>query len=254
MKYSSMDDAPFSSDRRSQLKLVFRDVFQELSGKPCPAVHVEFYPYTDIKHTIRRRQDSLWVRLSDAFSEAPREILCALAQILLRKLLHLRSSIADRQLYQRYLHSHPMMAEIAHLRASRGRLSPPGKEGKFYNLEEIWNSLNSRYFDNRLQNLTVQWSKKAGKSRLGYYRENVHCIVISRSLDHPAIPRYVVEFVVYHEMLHAIIPPISMGNRRVVHSEQFHEQERLFEQSSAAIGFLKKGLSRGKSLRPLRLL
>ena len=53
-------------------------------------------------------------------------------------------------------------------------------------------------------------------------------IVINRALDSPQAPVHLVEYLVFHEMLHMRFPVERNGHRRVVHSREFHKAEREF--------------------------
>ncbi len=219
---------------------IFAQVYTELKHTPSPVIHLEYYPYSDVKHTVRRRQDQLWVRISDVFYHAPREPLHSLAFILLGKLLRRSIPAQHHQLYRQYLHSPEMILETAHLRAVRSRPTIDSGPGRCYDLNEILAALSHRYFGgNSLLVPRILWSRGRSRKRLGYYRESVHTIVISRALDHPRIPRYVVEYVVYHEMLHARIPVQIRGSRRMVHTSEFKRQEAFFEHQEKAEAFLR---------------
>jgi len=63
---------------------------------------------------------------------------------------------------------------------------------------------------------------------------------VSRVFDHPAVPRYVVEYIVYHEMLHLKHPVKLRGSRRCVHSREFLQDEKRFPQLAAAQRFLRR--------------
>ncbi len=64
-------------------------------------------------------------------------------------------------------------------------------------------------------------------------------IVISRALDAPTAPRYLVEYLVYHEMLHMRYPVERKGQRRVMHSREFRQAEKRFPQFERARRRLK---------------
>jgi hypothetical protein len=51
----------------------------------------------------------------------------------------------------------------------------------------------------------------------------IHCL-----LDQSFVPRYVVENVVFHEMLHQLIPRQYMNGRWSIHPPEFRRQERRF--------------------------
>ena len=74
---------------------------------------------------------------------------------------------------------------------------------------------------------------------LGHYDPAHNAIVISRVFDHVRVPRYVVEYIVYHEMLHLKHPVKLRGSRRCVHPKQFQDEEKLFPQLEEAKKFLK---------------
>jgi predicted metal-dependent hydrolase len=53
------------------------------------------------------------------------------------------------------------------------------------------------------------------------------------------VPRHVVEYLVYHEMLHLRHPVKLRGSRRCVHSKEFKEEEKLFPHFEEAKRYLK---------------
>ncbi len=224
------------------LLAVFHRACAELFPAPTPALEVELYPYADIRHTIRRRRGRLLVRISDAMEDAPADILYALAHILLGKILRRRIEAKHYASYLAFIRSPQFAAEAAHLRASRARQTPDFGPGRHFDLEEIRAEINRAYFGDRLSGIRILWSRNRSRRRLGYYRECVHTVVISRALDHPDIPRYVVAYVVYHEMLHADMPARRNGSRRQVHTAEFYRREQLFEKAPQAEAFLRKGL------------
>ncbi|HET7750596.1 MAG TPA: M48 family peptidase, partial [Terriglobales bacterium] len=63
---------------------------------------------------------------------------------------------------------------------------------------------------------------------------------ISRIFDHPQVPRYALEYILYHEMLHLKHPVKLLGSRRCVHSAEFQAEENLFPQLEQAKAFLKR--------------
>lgn len=128
--------------------------------------------------------------------------------------------------------------------------------GVHYNLQEIYDNLNARYFDGRLQ-LKITWfgnqSRPATSRRiLGLYLFQEKVIKIHRLLDHPDFPPYFISYVVYHEMLHNVFPPLKKKRkqRRRIHHADFKEHEKKFaeyaeakqwEKQNAAIFFSKRG-------------
>ena len=67
-----------------------------------------------------------------------------------------------------------------------------------------------------------------------------NAIVVSRIFDHSRVPRYAVEYLVYHEMLHLKHPVKLRGSRRCVHGPEFQAEEKLFPHLEQALAFLKR--------------
>ncbi len=100
-----------------------------------------------------------------------------------------------------------------------------------------------RYFENQVD-LPISWfgskqRKPRRKITLGSYHLKKQCIRIHRLLDQPHIPDHFISFVVYHEMLHHLLPPIE-GRRRKIHHKEFKEREQLFEDYPLAKAYLKE--------------
>src|SRR5438309_1237020 len=85
----------------------------------------------------------------------------------------------------------------------------------------------------------MTWSRNHSRNSLGHYDPAHNAIVVSRIFDHPGVPRYAVDYIVYHEMLHLKHPVRLRGSRRCVHSAEFQAEEKLFPQLEDAKSFLK---------------
>jgi hypothetical protein len=104
--------------------------------------------------------------------------------------------------------------------------------GTNHDLAEIYQSLNQRYFGGKVDTI-IRWGSFASTTSYQTYRTDsegnrVSLITIAGAYDHAAVPRYAVEGVVYHEMLHVVIPPFRENGRRVVHGAQFKRAEQAF--------------------------
>ena len=71
--------------------------------------------------------------------------------------------------------------------------------------------------------------------------------MLSVVLDAPDVPGHVVEFILYHELLHRELGAERQGGRFVVHSKRFRAEERRFERYGEAVAFLESG---SKPTRP----
>ncbi|MEK6409576.1 MAG: SprT-like domain-containing protein [Acidobacteriota bacterium] len=245
--------SPVTSD--DILESVFEQALGALLKKePRPKVEARFYPYAGLSSTIRLRQGRVLARVSDILVGSPREVLFALACILVAKLYRLKTSKAHERVYREHALHPPILDASQAARRRRGYKITTSSLGKAYDLAEMFTQLNARYFDGRLERPTLSWSQRQTRRVLGHH-DNVHrAIIISSTLDDAAIPRFVVEYVLYHEMLHVKHPARLVSGRTIYHGRSFREDERLFERFDAALKWLEKvpAAARGKTRRRRR--
>jgi predicted metal-dependent hydrolase len=223
-----------------RLNEIFEEAYRELRPRaPAPPMHIRFYPFVSINNTIRLRQGELHIRLSDLLESAPEPVQYAIAHILLAKLYRKSVDRAQSNRYRRYVASHDVSAKAHLVRQIRGRKHIHSARGHHYHLEEIFEELNRRFFHGLMGRPQLTWSQNHARNHLGHYDPAHNAIVISRVFDHPRVPRYVVEYIVFHEMLHLKHPVKLRGSRRCVHSREFVEEEKLFPELADAKKFLR---------------
>lgn len=148
----------------------------------------------------------------------------------------------------------------------RPRAIPLVAKGKTHDLLAIFAELNTKYFDGACHAL-VTWGRhskrKAGAPRqsikLGSYACLERLIRIHPVLDRPWVPRYFVAYVLYHEMLHHMIPSArgdarrassniasASGQvaRRVLHPPELLEREKQFRNYERALDWERRHISR----------
>jgi len=201
---------------------------------------IEFFAFANVNNTIRLRNGRLLVRLSDLLEGAPENILRAIAHILLAKMYRqpIDRSLAAR--YRRYIGSHEIVRKAHLVRQMRGRKLLRPAQGRNYDLDAIFEELNSRFFHGLMARPRMSWSQTRTRRILGHYDPAHNAIIISRIFDHPAVPRFVLEYIVYHEMLHLKHPVKLRGSRRCVHSAEFQAEEKLFPRAAEAEALLKR--------------
>jgi len=207
---------------------------------PMPALEVKFRRFTSLNTTIRLRDGKLIVRLSDLLEHAPESVHHAIAHILLAKLYRkpIEPALADR--YRRYTRSEAVSKQSEHIRQTRGRKVISSAQGHLYNLDEVFEAVNQRFFHGLLGRPVLTWSARVAKRMLGHYDAAHNTIVVSRVFDRPGTPRYAIEYLLYHEMLHLKHPVRVRAGRRCVHSSEFQAEERLFPELEQARAFLKQ--------------
>lgn len=101
--------------------------------------------------------------------------------------------------------------------------------GVVHDLEQSFARVNAHYFAGELSRPRLRWSERLTSRRFGHYQSGRDTVVLSASLDSEAVPEQVLDFVMYHELLHKQLGVQIIGGRRVAHSPAFREAERRFE-------------------------
>jgi predicted metal-dependent hydrolase len=219
---------------------IFEQAYRELlPDAALPGLKVEFFPFTSIKNTIRMREGKLLVRLSDLLEGAPAPVLKAIAHILLAKMYRRPIDREAATRYRKYVSSHHVSRKAHLVRQMRGRKHLDSAQGRTYDLEALFEDLNQRFFHGLMARPQMTWSRDHARNSLGHYDPAHNAIVVSRIFDHPRVPRFAVEYIVYHEMLHLKHPVKLRGRRRCVHSADFQAEEKLFPQLDEVKQFLR---------------
>jgi hypothetical protein len=227
------------------LKMHFADAFRQITKRTeSPEIHVTFYPFAGLNHTIRIRKQRVYVRVSDILRDAPQPVYRALAFILVSKLFNKRAMAEHEKLYRQYAYQPQVLRASDLARQKRGRKVLTNAVGRVYNLDKIFARLNRRYFNNELAKPTLSWSARRTKRILGHHDYVHDAIVISRSLDHASAPELLVEYVLYHEMLHMKHRPRVINGRRVYHTAAFRADERRYTRFEEAMDELERMTSR----------
>ena len=226
---------------REGLLELFQETYRELrQGTSLPEMKIEFFAFANVNNTIRLRKGKLLVRLSDLLEGAPETVLRAIAHILLAKMYRQPIDRGYAARYRKYVASHDIVKKAHLVRQMRGRKLLRSPRGHFYDLDPIFEDLNLRFFHGLMARPRMSWSQTKTRRILGHYDPAHNAIVISRLFDHPGVPPFVLEYIVYHEMLHLKHPVKLRGSRRCVHSAEFQAEERLFPRAAEANAFLKR--------------
>ncbi|MCZ6875581.1 MAG: hypothetical protein O7G88_18990 [bacterium] len=181
------------------------------------------------------------IRLHRMFQDAPDTIWQALAAYIRRTdksaLRRLRTYIQN--------HRHLILRQPAQRQTYQQVIQP---RGQHFDLEAIYQNLNHRYFDNRVQ-AYITWARRAPQHsrvsiRLGSYHAVDRLIRIHRLLDQAFVPPYMVENVVFHEMLHEHIPRQFVNGRWRLHSPEFRQAEQRFPYHQQAEQWQQRNLHR----------
>lgn len=226
---------------REDLIVIFTAAHRRLRPRTAvPEIQVEFFPFAGLNHTVRLRENRLTVRLSDVFTEAPEEVYESLALILLAKLYRKKVDAAYHRTYRTFILTEEIQDRARAARIHRRRLiRPAALRGRYVDLDALFDHLNDQYFAGAIGKPRLSWSAKKSRYVLGRYDATLHAIYISRVFDTPDLPPYVVEYVLFHEMLHVKHRSRVHDSRLVVHTPEFKQEERNFLRFQEAKRWLK---------------
>src|SRR5260370_21852441 len=110
-------------------------------------------------------------------------------------------------------------------------------EGEYFDLKAIFDKLNAEYFNGGLKGYAITWGRRRRLPPKEYFvfgtiQEEDRIIRIHPLLDAPFVPTCFLDYVIYHEMLHAIVPEeIDETGRRRIHTSEFYRSEQKFHYS-----------------------
>lgn len=140
--------------------------------------------------------------------------------------------------------------KVSHSKLPMQRSLPFAHEGRYFDLKTLFKRLNARHFRNALRGYTITWGRRR-KARpkeyfvFGSIQEEDRIIRIHPLLDAPFVPQWFMEYVVYHEMLHAVVPDEEMGSgRRRVHTDEFMRREQAYPSYRRARRWEEENLGR----------
>lgn len=189
--------------------------------------------------SLKREQEHLHLRVHHMFLAAGPDVVRALADYARQ-----RSARAGKVLDQ-YVREN--RAAIKPVDVEKHRARKLEAMGRVHDLAAIYASLNERYFQNGVD-ARIGYGRGSNRRkrsiRMGAYYHETRTILIHPALDRAEVPRYFVELVVYHEMLHQAVPHKKGDTgRRCIHSPEFRQRERLFEHYERARHWERVNLS-----------
>jgi hypothetical protein len=219
-------------------RILERRLSTRLKGK----ARVEIHDNTHTMVTFQKHRGVWQLRLHHMFLAASDEVLSALAAFV-RTADPVSSALLDRYIERNKVFIRRQSP--AQLR-KRLRIDPVGEH---HNLEHIFRSLNRRYFRGQEVTAAITYGpaprvKKPRRSiKMGSYSADSQVIRIHPALDQPSVPRYFVEWIVFHEMLHHIYKARrGEDGRRCLHPSELMEHERRFHDYKRANAWEQENL------------
>ena len=208
---------------------------------PLPEIHVEFFPFAGLTHTARLRDNRLLIRVSDLLQDAPEDVLASLALILLAKIYRRRVDERYHAIYRAFILDSDIQQRARTARTIRGRgPRPDNAKGRWQNLDVNFDRLNAEYFSGKMERPRLAWSATRSRRILGRYDATHHTIFVSLVFDSPLTPDFVLDYILYHELLHIHHPSRARDCRSINHTPEFRADEQKFKSYKKATDWIKK--------------
>ena len=168
----------------------------------------KFKPYNA---NVKRYENNLIFNLSRDWKKISKEIQIGLIQELMIKILKDKNKTINMELYNLFMKN-------VHLAVPKTKTDAI--------LEESFNKVNEAYFNGMLDKPNLQWGNDS-TSKLGSYEYGSDTITISSIFRNAN--QQLLDYVMYHEMLHKKFKFQNNNGRNIHHSSEFKKMEAKFE-------------------------
>lgn len=185
--------------------------------------------------SVKWEPDCTKVSLHRMFLEAPVEVMDSIGSYIRREHPAIDHTV------KAYIEENLRLLDYSR-RLDKTKMST---QGDVYNLQAIYDGLNKKYFAGQLH-LSITWfgtkkPKNRTKISLGLYQDTLKLIKIHKLLDNKRFPEYIVEYVIYHEMVHFVCPPyVDTNGVSRIHHKAFTEREQEYQHFHQADQWIKK--------------
>jgi predicted metal-dependent hydrolase len=220
--------------------MTIKKIIEEIQKRSKKELSVKVAEYKSTYISVRRDQKSIKLSIHKLFLQAPESILNHLINFVVR-----RDKLAFIEI-KKYAHNYFLNVDYSKFVKDENL----NFIGKIYNLKQILENLNKKYFNDSLDLKITYFEtkyKKYSHFTFGSYDNTLKLIRINKILDSINVPFYFVYYVVYHEMLHHILKvDISKDAKRKVHSKEFKILEKKFPYYKEAIDWEKNIFNKRK--------
>ncbi len=191
------------------------------------------FGYGSYLYKARMIDAVLETKVHQGFMGAPPDVLEALARLLLSS-----DRGVSRERVDRYAAGENFMDVVTALEMTTAE-ADDFTQGRHFDLETIFDRVNAAYFDGKLACPRLTWNTRITRAKMGHYDRFRDAVMLSVTLDDPDVPDFVVDYVMYHELLHKVLGTERINGRRYVHTPAFREAERAFPHYEEAVAFLE---------------
>ena len=164
----------------------------------------------------------LLLKVNEGFLTADQEVW----EALIRTTLYQRDPASDQQV--RDFGDSEEFNEVLFELKSFAESASTTAQGQFHNLEESFYRVNAAYFQGSMPKPNLVWSRVPTVQTFGHYQPSRDVVMISLSVDQPTVPSLLVDYLMYHELLHKKHGTTVVNGRRLVHTPAFRQDELKF--------------------------
>jgi predicted SprT family Zn-dependent metalloprotease len=200
---------------------------------------------TDNTHSIisvKSNKQAYILRLHHMFLDAPEPVLASLAAYISGRLRGVRKRL------RAFISENECKIRRRQRESRSPRKITITAQGRHFDLRDSFQRLNRKYFEGRTE-CAITWGNRRKRRRqttvrLGSYSPETEIIRINRILDRPYVPKYVMDDIIHHEMLHHHLGIEKKNGRRFHHHETFKKMEKIFPHTGRAQRWIRKNLHR----------
>ena len=203
---------------------------------------LKIYPYSTRIYSIRTGAGIIEIRMHEAMDHMSDSECRNFAQYIAghrwKDLKHLFRNYQDNT--PEYMELFRLFREVKAVKAAENNT-----KGSFYDLEAVFQACNVRNFGGKMQRPRgLHWSARVNHSTMGSYNLREDTVMINRGLDSRKVPAYVLDFVMYHELLHKLLGIETSGSRNRAHTPEFRKLEQAHPDHQRAQDFIRKNAAK----------
>ena len=196
-------------------------------------IEFSFY-HTSALFQIQGKSSLIQITAQECLTTAPDAVLIALLETALGSPSQLTRQKIREYPFSPYYQS--IRERLEYLGIQKGSFA----KGSVHDLLESFNRVNLVYFDSQMSEPHLVWNNRLTVRKFGHYQWDTDTVMVSRTLDQRQVPAFVVDYVMYHELLHKKLGARLVNSRRMVHTSLFHQEEAKFTKLDEAQKYLNR--------------
>jgi len=202
------------------------------------SISAEFKGLKDTMVRSRRRDGHVELKVSDIFEGAPPEVMNGLANMIFSQLYRKKRGRYTKEILD-WMMSDDFVRSKQPIFLKRSRNLTRSAAGEHIDLDDSYERLIDLGLVDRDGNIVISWTKRDNAKKIGYCSFFMRVVVISSILDSPDTPPFVIDYILYHELLHLRkgVDPL-----RRHHNKEFLDLEDLYPMRSRAVKWIEEHL------------